>query len=86
MSQRKGLLNALSRPGRLRASLYPRSLHADRVENVAEGNLRKAAYTGAPEAASSGSKGDDCGQRLEDRQHERPPAAVAPSMGPTLVT
>ena len=63
MSQRKGLLNALSGPGGLRTSLYPRSLHADRVENVAEGNLRKAAYTGAPAAASSGSKGNDSGAR-----------------------
>ena len=31
-------------------------------------------------------KGNDCGQRLEDRQHERPPAAVAPSLGPVNVT
>jgi hypothetical protein len=32
------------------------------------------------------SKVNDCEKYLEDRQHERPPEAVAPSLGPVTVT
>jgi len=41
---------------------------------------------GAATQRDYGSERNDCGQRLEDRQHERPPAAVALSIGPVPVT
>ena len=36
------------------------------------------------QAQSARPERNDCGQRLKDRQHVRPLAAIAPSLGPTL--